>query len=350
MALGATRASVLWLVLREGNVAGDDGSLIWLRGGRFAVGRLLSRMLFGVGAGDPAQRRGRGADACRRSHCWPVICRPVGDSGGSAGGAAGGVNAESGGDTNPLGADDSAVRDRRGGSAPAYGAYSVGDGAVRIANAALDAGFEPHPLLTMIHIVPGLLFVTLGPLQFVPKLRARRPGVHRWTGRVVLASGIVIGATALVMSPQMAIGGANETAATMLFATLFLFALGRAFAAILRGRVALHREWMIRAFAIGLAVSFVRPIVGVFFATSRITHLAPYDFFGNAFWLGFTIRSIAAEIWINYTWQPIASFEARGVITAGLDGITRRRRRVVFPSPAGRAVPVKIGFSASAQT
>src|SRR5437762_8043087 len=78
-------------------------------------------------------------------------------------------------------------------------------------SAALDAGFERHPLLTMIHIVPGLLFVTLGPLQFVPKLRARRPGVHRWTGRVVLASGIVIGATALVMSPQMAIGGANET-------------------------------------------------------------------------------------------------------------------------------------------
>src|SRR4051812_31134489 len=56
-------------------------------------------------------------------------------------------------------------------------------------NAALDAGFERHPLLTMIHIVPGLLFVTLGPLQFVPKLRARRPRLHRWTGRLVLAAG-----------------------------------------------------------------------------------------------------------------------------------------------------------------
>jgi len=178
-------------------------------------------------------------------------------------------------------------------------------------NAALDAGFERHALLTMIHIVPGLLFVTLGPLQFVPKLRARRPGLHRWTGRVVLLSGIVIGATGLVMSPQMAVGGATETAATMLFATLFLFALCRAFVAIRRRRVAVHREWMIRAFAIGLAVSFVRPIVGVFFATSRITHLTPHDFFGIAFWLGFTIQSIAAEIWINYTRQRIAGFQAR---------------------------------------
>jgi uncharacterized membrane protein len=173
--------------------------------------------------------------------------------------------------------------------------------------AALDAGFARHPLLTMAHIVPGLLFVVLGPLQFVKTLRMRRPALHRWMGRLLLTSGIVIGLTALVMSPQMAIGGANETAATMLFATLFLFALGRAFVAIRHGKIEVHREWMIRAFAIGLAVAFVRPIVGVFFATRRITHLTPHDFFGMAFWLGFTIQAIAAEIWINYTRQRVAS-------------------------------------------
>jgi uncharacterized membrane protein len=181
--------------------------------------------------------------------------------------------------------------------------------------AALDAGFARHPLLTMLHIVPGLLFVVLGPLQFVRTLRARRPKLHRWMGWAVLASGAVIGATALVMSPQMAIGGANETAATMLFATLFLFALGKGFAAIRQGKTAVHREWMIRAFAIGLAVAFVRPIVGVFFATSRMTHLTPHEFFGTAFWLGFTVQSIAAEIWINYTRRRIASAEDAGQAT-----------------------------------
>ena len=172
--------------------------------------------------------------------------------------------------------------------------------------AALDAGFARHPLLTMVHIIPGLLFVVLGPLQFVRTLRLRRPGVHLWIGRVVLGSGVIIGATALVMSPQMAIGGANETAATMLFAILFLVALGSAFVAIRQGQVETHREWMIRAFAIGLAVALVRPIVGVFFATSRITHLTPHDFFGTAFWLGFTIQTIAAEIWIHYTRRETA--------------------------------------------
>ncbi len=175
--------------------------------------------------------------------------------------------------------------------------------------AGLDAGFARHPVLTMVHIIPGLLFVVLAPFQFVRKLRNRRPRLHRWMGRVVLASGFIIGVTALVMGPQLAIGGANETVATMFFAAIFLFALVKAFLSIRLGKVALHREWMIRAFAIALAVATIRPIVGVFFATRSLTHLTPHDFFGTAFWLGFTMHLIAAEVWINYTRPGIA--EAR---------------------------------------
>ncbi len=166
--------------------------------------------------------------------------------------------------------------------------------------AALDAGFARHPVLTMFHIIPGFLFMVLAPLQFVRRLRSSRPRLHRWTGRVVIASGLIIGTTGLVMSTRMAIGGANETAATMLFAIFLLFALVKAFLSIRRGKVAQHREWMIRAFAIGLAVATVRPIVGAFFATRSITHLTPHEFFGTAFWLGFTMNLIAAEVWINH--------------------------------------------------
>jgi uncharacterized membrane protein len=167
--------------------------------------------------------------------------------------------------------------------------------------AAVDANFAPHAVLTMVHILPGLLFMVLGPLQFVPSLRRRRPALHRWMGRVFLVASLIVGVTALMMGPQLAIGGVNETVATMLFATLFLVSLGKAYVSIRRGRVAEHREWMIRAFAIGLAVATIRPIVGVFFATRRLTHLTPHDFFGTAFWLGFTLQAIVAEVWINVT-------------------------------------------------
>lgn len=162
----------------------------------------------------------------------------------------------------------------------------------------LEAGFARHPVLTMIHIVPGLLFMVLGPLQFVRRIRSRHLRLHRWFGRVFVASGVVIGITALAMSFLMAIGGANETAATTFFAILFLFALGKAFLHIRRREIAQHREWMIRTFAIGLAIATIRPIIGLFFA---FTAMSPEEFFGIAFWLGFTSHLVAAEVWINHT-------------------------------------------------
>jgi uncharacterized membrane protein len=168
--------------------------------------------------------------------------------------------------------------------------------------AALDDLFARHPILTLVHIVPGMLFMILGPLQFSSRIRARHLRWHRLSGRVFVVCGLVIGISALVMSFGMpAIGGVNQAAATTLFGAFFLFALCKAFWHIRRREVALHREWMIRAFSIGLAVAAIRPIVGVFFATSPLTGLTPREFFGIAFWIGFVLHLMAAEAWIHTT-------------------------------------------------
>jgi uncharacterized membrane protein len=167
---------------------------------------------------------------------------------------------------------------------------------------ALDDLFAHYPVLTLIHIVPGLLFMLLGPFQFSSTIRARHLRWHRWSGRVFVACGFVIGISALVMSFGMpAIGGVNQAAATTLFGSYFLLALCRAFWLILRREVARHREWMIRAFSIGLAVATIRPIMGIFFATSRFSGLTPREFFGIAFWIGFFLHLMAAEAWIHAT-------------------------------------------------
>src|SRR6266403_3215771 len=168
--------------------------------------------------------------------------------------------------------------------------------------AKLDDLFAHYPILTLVHIVPGLLFMLLGPLQFSSSIRAHHLRWHRWSGRVFVVCGAVIGISALVMSLGMpAIGGLNQAAATTLFATFFLFALCKAFWHIQRREVALHREWMIRAFSVGLAVATIRPIIGMFFATSRFSGLTPHEFFGVAFCIGFVLHLIAAEAWIHAT-------------------------------------------------
>jgi uncharacterized membrane protein len=168
--------------------------------------------------------------------------------------------------------------------------------------AGLDDLFRRHPILTLVHIVPGTLFMILGPLQFSSTIRTRHLGWHRWSGRVFVICGLVIGISALVMSFRMpAIGGVNQAAATTLFGSFFLFAVCKAFWHIRRREIVLHREWMIRAFSIGLAVATIRPIVGIFFATSPLTDLTPREFFGIAFWIGFVLHLIAAEAWIRTT-------------------------------------------------
>src|SRR5262245_13876192 len=63
--------------------------------------------------------------------------------------------------------------------------------------AALDDSFARYSLLTLVHILPGLLFMILGPLQFVSTIRRRYPKWHRWSGRVYLVCSLVIGLTAL---------------------------------------------------------------------------------------------------------------------------------------------------------
>jgi uncharacterized membrane protein len=164
--------------------------------------------------------------------------------------------------------------------------------------AALDAGFARHLALTLVHILLGGLFLVLAPLQFMPGMRRKHLQLHRWSGRVLLICGLIIGVSALVMSYTMNIGGPNETAATTLYAIVFLICLVKAYLHIRRKQVARHREWMIRALGVGLGVATTRPIVGIFFAFRRLT---PHEFFGIAFWLGFTITFLAAEAWIDYT-------------------------------------------------
>ena len=164
--------------------------------------------------------------------------------------------------------------------------------------AALDAGFARHAGLTFLHILPGALFLSLATLQFARSFRQKHWPLHRRLGRILVITGLIIGTSALLMSFKMNIGGPNETAATSLFAIVFLICLIKAYLFIRRKQVARHREWMIRAYGVALGVATTRPIVGMFFAFRRLT---PREFFGIAFWLGFTTTFLAAEAWIDYT-------------------------------------------------
>jgi hypothetical protein len=166
--------------------------------------------------------------------------------------------------------------------------------------AGLESHFAGKAGMTLLHIVPSLVFVLLVPLQFVPSFRRRYPQLHRWVDRVIMGLGVVIGISALWLSAHP-VGGLAEGTATIFFGCFFLFSLAKAWWHIRNGRVALHREWFTRMVAIALGVATTRPIIGIFFATRGLTGLTPQQFFGPAMWLGFVSTYLAGEAWINYT-------------------------------------------------
>ncbi len=96
-----------------------------------------------------------------------------------------------------------------------------------------------------------------------------------------------------------AIGGWVERSAVLVFNTWFLVSLGRAYWFRLRGEPSSKREWMIRGVGILLGIATTRSVMGVFFATSSRTHLGPSQFFGIAFWIGFSINAGVIELWLQ---------------------------------------------------
>lgn len=153
----------------------------------------------------------------------------------------------------------------------------------------MDLHFEAHTALTLAHILGALLFIVVTPYVV---LRAE-------SGRLRDAwflLGIWTGLSGLAMT-ALSIGGWIERTAIYFFATLLLWELWRAFQT--RHHAFENRRWILRATGTVLGIATTRPVVGFFFATSRLTHLTPQQFFGVAFWIGFSINVLATEWWVR---------------------------------------------------
>jgi len=158
--------------------------------------------------------------------------------------------------------------------------------------AGLDRAFASHTGLTLAHILPALVFVVLVPVVLLRWSKAA------WIEQALFFLGLVVGITAYGMSAY-AVGGWIERSAVLFFNSLFLFSLVRAYWYMRHGAFLQERRWLIRAIGILLGIATTRPVMGIFFATSRLTHLEPRQFFGIAFWVGFSINTIAVECWLR---------------------------------------------------
>jgi hypothetical protein len=138
----------------------------------------------------------------------------------------------------------------------------VASGAFRLTQLAGGAAITPanarffaSPLPVVVHIVSASLFAILGACQFATGLRQRWRGWHRWAGRLLVLSGLLVGFSGLWMVlfyPHPVGDGDFLSAQRLLFGSAMIVSIILSFTAIRRGNVKQHRAWMMRGYAIGL--------------------------------------------------------------------------------------------------
>lgn len=122
----------------------------------------------------------------------------------------------------------------------------------------MKASFTAHPYGVYLHIFGSLTALALGPFQFHSGLRQKRPTLHRWSGRIYLAVGVLIGGGAGLYISQYAFGGSFAKAGFAVLAILWLYTGLKAYLAIRQKNFQEHQKWMIRNFSLTFAAVTLR--------------------------------------------------------------------------------------------
>ncbi len=117
--------------------------------------------------------------------------------------------------------------------------------------------FDVLPWSSRSHIIPGGLALILGAFQFHTGLRAGRPVLHRFCGRFYVVCVLIAALGGLLLAWH-----APHSVATKLgfasLAVVWFYATLMGWRAARGGNIALHRQWMVRSYALTLAAVTLR--------------------------------------------------------------------------------------------
>jgi uncharacterized membrane protein len=169
-----------------------------------------------------------------------------------------------------------------------------------------DYRYYEHAVATTLHLIPALAIMLLGPLQFIRGIRTKYIKFHRLSGYIFMVCGVIGALSGIILgvfNPFMGVSGQgfNESMATTFFSGYTLFALFMAFDRIRKRMIPQHREWMIRSWALMLAVTTERTLLIILQITTEIDIAV---LFGTTFWMAGVVNLVAAESWINLTRTP----------------------------------------------
>jgi len=124
--------------------------------------------------------------------------------------------------------------------------------------------FAQLPTFALFHVLGAGVALLIGGFQFSSTLRNRYPHIHRWVGRIYLTA-VMLGGIGGVATATQAGGGLVAQFGFALLGLVWLYSAAQAYLAIRSKRIAEHRVWMMRNFALTFAAVTLRlylPLLG----------------------------------------------------------------------------------------
>jgi len=165
-----------------------------------------------------------------------------------------------------------------------------------------------------IHATLAATALLVGPFQFLPRLRARFPQIHRTMGRIYVTACLLGAPAGFVLAMGTDAGPIAQWGFATL-AVLWFTVTAYALRLAMTGRIATHRRWMIRSFAMTFAAVTLRlylPIPPMFL------HMSFLEGYRVISWFSWTSNLLAAELFLN--WNAVRALFVRPadrVLSAG---------------------------------
>ncbi|MBN9670885.1 DUF2306 domain-containing protein [Labrenzia aggregata] len=148
------------------------------------------------------------------------------------------------------------------------------------------------PLYAHIGVAP--IALALMPFQFMGRLRAGRPALHRWMGRAYAAAILVSGLAGFQLAFHST-AGSVASAGFACLAVLWLATTAQGVIYAVRRRFALHRIWMLRSASLTFAAVTLRIYLGTALALDWDFSIA----YTVIAWLCWVPNALAIEIYLR---------------------------------------------------
>ena len=147
-----------------------------------------------------------------------------------------------------------------------------------------------------IHVMGGIIALSIGPFQFLSKLRQKRMKLHRTLGKVYMIAILIAGISGIPIS-IMSAGGWVANWGFFLLALAWLFTTGQGYVKIRQKNIEAHRQWMIRSYAVTFAAVTLRIWLGLFMQVLGWDFMIAYPIVA---WISWIPNLIAVELWMNW--------------------------------------------------